>query len=713
MDTENFAPNAAEYWKTLKPRVVTPNLARIESAQATVNRLRWICFDLFQYTQKYSLRVTLLGWQAHDMPFREIAYFILCLAAGGEHLTLVDDKRIFQQAGCAGLLTASDNEEEMELVCSLGSGYYRQGMPTGCAPECTKYWFEGALVSLVPRLNRPGILEKAVADVVQYGKRECGRITFNAVIISIEHLVLVKSFPSGAVDHTKVLPLIPIALHLSLDARERYGSDYVDGLYKAKVEKTDKLNDSSNAEASSRSPDTHTDTGAQRSTENSLSDNANDDKNHKTVDDNMAVEEKGMEDSGDPELECQSAHPGDEKDDVDTSVQEDKDEANKDAPEWTVYETFKSLIAFFEASVRQSLKPTNVDGKNIPTEIYETILGHVSDMQTYNACLKVSRRVRSLCLRRPLIMDNVVFLEPQSCGDEEESTFTALEVSANKQMEVTLSWHHSRGPRLHDETACYVIAGSEKDRRIFVDQEITFEGLDVPSEWDSVDHTTENRYSRRASLPQSTDKRWNYSPESFPIAGESSSRDLGEFWTYVMKFFKIEHSNACHQDWELPPNTKCFLGTYVDWSENYLGSFHYLAIRMKRASKFWNSLWDDIASEVAESLESFDNTSVALFPKPQLVQSVGVDHPFVLLAVGLEVRLFRWLPVPDGEQVMGGAEKPTSTASRLVELQPGKVFSPVEEEGRKAITEFLEMAIKHRDERVQKDKDEKVMESKE
>lgn len=108
----------------------------------------------------------------------------------------------------------------------------------------------------------------------------------------------------------------------------------------------------------------------------------------------------------------------------------------------------------------------------------------------------------------------------------------------------------------------------------------------MPSEWDSVDHTTENQYSRRASLPQSTDKRWNYSLGSFPIAGESSSRDLGEFWTYVMKFFKIEHSNACHQDWELPPNTKCFLGTYVDWSENYLGSFHYLAIRMKRASKF-------------------------------------------------------------------------------------------------------------------------------
>jgi len=93
VDTEDFAPNAAEYWKILKPRVVTPDLAHIESTQPTVNRLRSICFDLFQATQKRSLSVTLLGWQAHEMPFREIAYFILCLAAGGEHLTLVDDKR--------------------------------------------------------------------------------------------------------------------------------------------------------------------------------------------------------------------------------------------------------------------------------------------------------------------------------------------------------------------------------------------------------------------------------------------------------------------------------------------------------------------------------------------------------------------------------------------------------------------------------------------
>ena len=708
VDTEDFAPNAAEYWKILKPRVVTPDLAHIESTQPTVNRLRSICFDLFQATQKRSLSVTLLGWQAHEMPFREIAYSILCLAAGGEHLTLVDDKRIFLRAGCAGMLTASDTEEEMELVSSLGAGYHRKGMPTGCAPDNTRYWFEGALVSLVPRLDRPGILKKAVADVVQYGQIQCGRIAFNAVLISIEYLVLVKSFPSGMVHHTKLLPLIPIALHLSLDARERYGSHYIDDLYRAEVEKTDKQNESDNEETSSEKHNTHNDTGAQMSAENSSSDKAIDRKNKEAVDEIVVVEKERMGNSGDPGGEGKD--PDCEKNDKDTIIQENEDEANNNPSEWTIYETFTSLIAFFEASVRESLKPTNVDGKGIPTEIYETILSHVSDMQTYNACLKVSRRVRSLCLRRPLIMDNVVLLELQSGGDKEQSTFTAVEVSANKQMEITLSWHSYRN-RPHYETACYVIAGSERDRRTFIDQEMTFEGLNVPSKWDSVEHTTENQYSRRASLPQSTDKRWNFSLQSFPIAKESSSRDLGQFWTYVLQKFKIEHSNACQQDWELPPNTKCFLGTYVDWSENYLGSFHYLAVRLKRASKFRNSLWGDIASEVADSLESLDNTSVAIFPEPKLVQSVGVDHPFVLLAVGPEVRLYRWLPLLDGDQVMEGAEKQTTTASRLMELQPGKIFSPVEEEGRKAITEFLEMAIKHRDERVQKYEDEKVRES--
>lgn len=707
IDTEDLAPDTAEYWRTLKPRLVTPDLAHIDSAQITVNRLRWFCFNSFQATEKESLSVTLLGWQAHEVPFREIAYSVLCLAAGGEHLTLVDDQRIFKQAGCAGMLTASDTEAEMELVSSLGAGYHRRGMPTGCAPRDTKYWFEGALVSLVSRLDRPGILAKAVAAVVQYGQKECGRITFNAVLISIEHLVLVKSFQSGAVDHTELLPLIPIALHLSLDARERYGSDYVNAIYSAEVEKTDKQNESENAETSSEGQNTQNDTGAQIGAEDSSSDKAIDDKNEQTVNTNAAMGNEGIKNSGDS---GEGKDPGGEKDDEIVTIQENEDEASVSATEWTAYETFKSLIAFFDASVRESLKPTNVDEKGIPTEIYETILSHVSDMQTYNACLKVSRRVRSLCLRRPLIMDNVVFLEPSSGGDEKQFSFTAVEVSVNRPMGVSVSWNPSSWNRPTDCTACHIIVGSEKDRKTCVEEVLVFKGLTVPSEWDCVDLTIgdRDRYSQPASLPESTDKRWNLALERFPVTGASVSRDLEQFWTCVMRSFEVDLKNACYQDWELPPNTKWFLGTHLAGRKNYLNSFHYMVLRMKRASKFSTSLWDEITSEVAASLESLDDSLRAKLPKPPLVQPVGADHPAVLLAVGIEVRLFKWMPTLDEDQVMGGAEKQTS---RLVELQPGRVFSPLEEEGRKAITEFLEMAIKHRDERIQKYKDEQVTEA--
>lgn len=40
------------------------------------------------------------------------------------------------------------------------------------------------------------------------------------------------------------------------------------------------------------------------------------------------------------------------------------------------------------------------------------VLRNVSDTKTYNTCLKVSRRLRLIRQQRPLVMDNIAFLEP-------------------------------------------------------------------------------------------------------------------------------------------------------------------------------------------------------------------------------------------------------------------------------------------------------------
>lgn len=710
--SEDFAPNAAEYWKTLRTRVVTPNLTYVATALPTVERLRWMCFNRFQRSQKGTLSVTLLGWTAHDMPFREIAYFTLCLAAGGNYLTLVDDQRIFKQAGYAGVLTESDTEDEMEFVGTLGAGYHKQGFPTGMAPEDAKYWFEGALISLVPRLNRPGVLEKAVADTIQYGREKCGRTTFNAVLISIEHVVLVRSFHHGNVDHTNLLPLIPITIHLSMDARERYGCDYVDELYKAEVLEAENQMAHEDDQTPGGISSSRDGTGGGMDVETSTADESIVNIGEGEIDDSMAGQGGIGKDT--VELGEEAQNPGVEKVDEEAIDKKEEKQASEKLPEWTPKETFTALIAFFDASIRETLKPTNVDEPGIPTEIYEMIISRVADMQTYNACLKVSRRIRSLCLQRPLVLDNVIFLEPGvEPKDSEKATqpvFIAVEVSTNRRMEVSIGWSHTP-----NSTTCQFIAGSDKERRAFVvDEEITFEGLNVPSNWDWVDHTTEDRY-RPASRPESSDSRWN---KAFsPITEYSSTNDMRHFWHYLLQSFQLDMGWiwSMHSEWELPPNTRFFLVTYKLWMEKKF--FHYLAVRVKRACQYWTNLWDDIIQETVTCLESLDDTLPPSILEARGPLLLGAANPFVLLAVGTDVRLFRWLPTHDEDQVMGDGTEQLPTSYQLVELHPGQVFSTSHDEGRKPITEFLELVGNYGEELAEKypekeDEQEVVTESK-
>jgi len=512
------------------------------------------------------------------------------------------------------------------------------------------------------------------------------------------------------VDHTDLLPLIPIAPHLSMDARERYGDDYVDGLYRAEVMEAENQTAREDEETSGEISNTHDATGGGMNVEALSIDNGINDRGEVDIDDSMA----GQEEVGKNIVEYggEVQNPGAQKDDEDAVAEKEEEVANVEIPEWTPKETFTALIAFFEASIRETLKPTNVDEHGIPTEIYETIISHVVDMQTYNACLKVSRRIRGLCLRRPQVLDNVRFLEPQACEEEPQACeeehqpiFSAVEVSSNRRMDITIGWRRSP-----DSTTCQFIAGSEKERRAFVaDEEIIFQGINVPSDWDWVDHSTVDNF-RAASLPESTDKRWNTSISSWPITEESSTNDMKHFWLYVMKHFRLDIKLACHREWELPPNTKFFLATYEVENEDRKKRkwIHYLAVRVRRASKYWTCLWDDIVRETVTSLGSLDDTFPPRIAEIRGPQLLGAAHPFVLLAVGSEVRLFKWMPTLDGDPVMEDTEHRRLISDRLVELHPGQIFSTLHDEGRKPISEFLEQVKKYEGELIQMHKTEKV-----
>ena len=231
--------NSTEY-EFLQTRIVKPKSHHdLSPSLLSGPKLRWILFNIIQRQQELS--ATLLTWQAQDLSFRELVFFVLCLAAGSEHLTLVDHRRVYgvrlYEYMYKSIVTEDGISSHAEFISALGVGYHMDGLPMGSSPMETKYWFEGALICLIPRLDCPGILEEAVVDAIDYGRAHCAKRSFNAVLISIEHLVLVKSLPDGSVDHTKLMPLIPVPTHPFKDARERYGDQALDAFYYTKFSK--------------------------------------------------------------------------------------------------------------------------------------------------------------------------------------------------------------------------------------------------------------------------------------------------------------------------------------------------------------------------------------------------------------------------------------------------------------------------------------------
>ena len=331
------------------------------------------------------------------MPFRELAYFILCLATGGEHLALVDQRRVQEPYdGCLyiGMPTEDASKGDTELATCLGVGYHMNGLPMGSAPKDTKYWFEGALVCLVPRLDYPGILKNAIADAIEYGRAKCIQNSFNAVLISIEHLVLIKSFPDGSLDHTKLLPLIHIPTHYSKDPQAKYGDRVLDDFYNkefsAKKQKVEEPNET-DIEPLNQHSDRY------------------DIKSDHNVDDDKGA--KNGEQDSDGKIEEETDDSGVVVN-VDDDNVVDSENADDEGTEVPIKVSFMALIHFFEATTLETLRPTQPNEIRLPEEICEMVLRNVSDTKTYNACLKGFRRFRLICQQRPLVMDKIVFLEP-------------------------------------------------------------------------------------------------------------------------------------------------------------------------------------------------------------------------------------------------------------------------------------------------------------
>lgn len=643
--SSDFSTNALGMWNLPDTREVKPKTPN----QSVISRVRWEIFKFFQMTQQDQVSVNLLGWTANSLPFREMVFFIICVAAGGKNLALVDKRRILEPDNnelYLAMISGCKPNGNRELVSSLGVGYHMQDQPMGSSPNASKYWFEGVLICLVPRLNQPGVFEKGLAEAIRHGRRENPHTTFNGLLVSIEHLVLFRSFLNGEIEYSPLMPLISIGFHRSMDAQQRYGSCWLDDFDTRKA---------GNASGTSNDNDDGTD-ARNTSYKNSL-------------------EERQLP----------------------------KQNIRRIAKRWTVRKTFLSLVNLFECTALDRLKPKYDNGGKLPTEVITIILNAVSDVETYNACREVSRGLRSMCDQRPLLIDDVALrvqplnypakIEKMNTRPSMNSQFHAWEISTGRPMNFkVLCGYQSVG-----KSGYQVVVGSEWNRKSFVANcPIHLAGLDLSPPWENKAPSVDC-YPYVKRLDQPVGELWDEAFERCPIAADSKSETLGRFWqraTETLLYItgclgKTLLQPLAGQAWLMPPNTRHFITSTRDYF--HPGFVHLLYVRSRRASKFWNTLWEDFIHEAKESLEGGDESIDFEGPDSKML---GTDNPFVMLIVGFEIRLFRWKHGAKKLTVGDGRAKPCQSGV-LTEFELGRIYIFDDAADREAIERFLYMVAEN------------------
>ena len=115
-------------------------------------------------------------------------------------------------------------------------------------------------------------------------------------------------------------------------------------------------------------------------------------------------------------------------------------------------------------------------------------------------------------------------------------------------------------------------------------------------------------------------------------------------------------------------------------------------MRVKAASNDWDTLWEDLVQEATTFLGKTTLCHMFITPWRQKFEkkyhTSGAHDPLVMLAVGIEVRLFQWKSGFD-ESVAGPARKGPTPLGALCEQHPGRTFLLSNEDDRQVIEEFL------------------------
>ncbi|KAL8849084.1 MAG: hypothetical protein Q9221_005928 [Calogaya cf. arnoldii] len=609
----------------LTKKQVTPNLPGPLNVLA---KFQLQLFNIFQQQELNDLPESVLSWNAEDLAFRELSFHILCLAVGGDYLTVVDNHRTvnpkYWRDYYSALIHGNDPDGERELLTPLGLGYHMDDRPLGTAPYSSKYWLEGILVCLVPRLDQPNIAPNAMAEAVHYGRDVCERSSFNAVLISIFDIVLIKCFPNGTVDHSAVMPLVRVRDCSGLDPRQRFSDTWLDAALERHRQ-------------SPREPNEY------------------------------------------PEVNFDNRFP--------LNLVPDED----------VEATFLRLVNFFDSTAVTALFSAKSSTCSIPPEVITIILGQVTDTRTFIACTKVSRTFRDLCKQRPLIMDDVLATVPLDLGTDVD--FRALVLSSGQQMDITFKAYRYRGKDVYR-----YLTGSEFNRKT-VSLGFSIKGLELQVPFKTPLQRPRRNYEIDKSALIPDESLWGKAAVHEKLKANNDIRTLEDFWKQVTS--SVAGGDIWGQNFgcrikcgfTLPYNT-CHHFMKTSKFSNYDDHGYYLMLMIKRGSRYWDCLWDDIIREAKEELVKVDDDVFEEIKIPvgehgwyrtkRVPIPVGAGDLPVILTVGLEVRLFEWRQTePDSD-----ASKQGHFDGTLTEINPGIIYSIMDAYDRVVIEAVLRAAVK-------------------
>ncbi|KAL8883569.1 MAG: hypothetical protein Q9215_008156 [Flavoplaca cf. flavocitrina] len=317
---------------------------------------------------------------------------------------------------------------------------------------------------------------------------------------------------------------------------------------------------------------------------------------------------------------------------------------------------------------------------SVPLEITGLILGNVRDMTTFNACRKVSRAFRSICNKRPLILDDVVLIKltadcqrtPLDTGNY-HADFGALELSTGRKMAVG----SSTGEPFRRSYTYRFATGSEYNRKLISEPDtFCLLGLKLPAPFIKSERSW-SPAPVRVPIDNSIEPyywTWPLHQLIQEISASSYLQRLGTAWFKVLKSISTDNNGWSDNVKEadillLPPST-----LHYTLETKFCPGSYFLFLLIKRGSRYWSSLWDDALHEAEQTLnQRVDNTDLA-----------------VIIAIGMEIRLFEWRR-EDGERLDSLMNEPL--IGQLIESKPGKKYSIMERDDRMEIEKVIQGAV--------------------